>query len=53
MEGELPNAPISSQSFQLLDGMSVWPSMWRLAPGVLSSKLLDLVAIDTIVVAMN
>ena len=31
----------------------MWPSIWRLAPDVQSSKSLDLVAIDTIVVAMN
>ena len=52
-EGVLPNAPISSESFQPLDGMGVWPSLWRLAPDVQSSKLLDLVAIDITVVAMN
>ena len=52
-EGALPNASISSGSFQSLDGMGVWPSVWMLAPDVWSSKLLDLVAIDVIVVAMN
>ena len=52
-EWELPNAPISLGSFQLWDGMSMWPSIWRLAPDVWSSKLLDLVAIDKIVVAVN
>ena len=31
----------------------MWPSIWRLAPDVQSSKLLDLAAIETIVVAVN
>ena len=52
-EGELTNAPVSSGSFQLWNGTSAWPSIWRLAPDVWSSKSLDLAAIDTIVVAMN
>ena len=52
-EGELPNTPVSSGSFQLWDGMSTWPSIWRLAPDVQSSKSLDLVAIDMTVVTVN
>ena len=52
-EGSLPNAPISSGSSWPLDGMGEWPSVWRLAPGVQLSKLLDLVAIDVTVVAVN
>ena len=52
-EGALPNAPFSSGSFQHLDGRGVWPSVWRLAPDVQLSKLLDLVAIDVTVVAVN
>ena len=52
-EGELPNAPVSSGSFQLWDGTSAQPSIWSLAPDVQSSKSLDLAAIDTIVVAVN
>ena len=52
-EGELPDTPISSGSFWLWDGMSMWPSIWRLAPDIWSSKSLDLVAIDMMVVAMN
>ena len=52
-EGALPNAPISSGSFWPLDGMGVWPSVWRLAPHVQSSKSLDLAAINATVVAMN
>ena len=52
-EGALPNAPISLGSFPPLDGMGVWPSVWRLAPDVWFSKLLDLATIDATVVAMN
>ena len=52
-EGELPNAPISSGPFQLWDGTSAWPSVWRLAPDIQSSKSLGLMAIDTIVLAVN
>ena len=52
-EGELPITPISSGSFHHWVSMSAWPSVWRLAPDLQSSKLLDLVAIDMIVVAMN
>ena len=51
--GELPDTPMSLGSFQLWDGMSTWPSIMKLAPDVWSSKSLDLVAIDTIVVAMD
>ena len=52
-EGVLPNAPISSGSLQPPDGLGIWPLIWWLAPNVQSSELLDLVAIDMIVVAMN
>ena len=52
-EEALPDAPISSGSIQPLDGMGVWPSVWRLAPDVQSSKSLDLAAIDMTVVAVN
>ena len=52
-EGALSNAPIYSGSFQPLDGMGVWPSVWRLAPDVQFSKSLDLVAINATVVALN
>ena len=47
------DAPNSLGSFALWDGMSVWPSIWRLAPDVLSSRSLDLAAIDMKLVAMN
>ena len=52
-EGELPNAPDSPRSFALWDGMSTWPSIWRLAPDVLSPRSLDLAAIDMKLVAVN
>ena len=52
-EGALPNAPVSSSFLQPLDGIGVWPSVWRLAPNVQLSRLLDLAAIDMIVVAVN
>ena len=52
-EGELPNAPISSGHFQCWDCMPAWPTVWRLAPDIQSSKSLDLAAIDMIVVAVN
>ena len=34
-------------SFALWDGMSAWPSIWRLAPDVLSTGSLNLSAVDT------
>ena len=49
----LPDTPISSGSLWPLDGMGVWPSVWRLAPDVQFSKSLDLAAIDMTVVAVN
>ena len=52
-EGELPNAPNSIRSFALWDGTSTWPSIWRLVPDVLSSRSLDLAAIDMKLVAVN
>ena len=52
-EGELSSAPDSLRSFALWDGTSTWPSVWRLAPDVLSSRSLDLAAIDTKLVAVN
>ena len=47
-EGALPNAPTYFRVLSWpLDGMGVWPSVWRLAPDVQSSKSLDFVAIGT------
>ena len=52
-EGELPDASDSCRSFALWDGMSAWPSIWRLVPDVLFPRSLDLAAIDMKLVAMN
>ena len=52
-EGELSKAPNSCWSSVLWDSMSTWPSFWRLAPDVLSPRLLNLAAIDVKLVAMN
>ena len=52
-EGALPDTPISSRPFWPLGDVEVWLSIWRLAQDIWSSKSLDLVAIDTLVVAMN
>ena len=52
-EGELPNASNSCGSFALWDGMSARPSVWSLAPDVLSTRLLNLAAIDMKLVAVN
>ena len=51
-EGELPNAWDSHKSFALWDGRSVGPSIWGLAPDILFPRSLDLVAIDTKLVAV-
>ena len=52
-EGKLPEASDSCWSSALWDGTSTWPSIWRLAPDVLSPRSLDLVAIDMKLVAVN
>ena len=52
-EGALPDVPFSPRLFWLLGGVRAQPSIWRLAPVIQSSKLLDLVAIDTTVVVVN
>ena len=52
-EGELPKAPDSHGSFALWDGMSAWPSIWRLAPDVLFPRSLNLAATDVKLVAVN
>ena len=51
--GELPVAPDSLGSSALWEGTFTWPSIWRLAPDVLSSRSLDLAAIDMKLVAVN
>ena len=52
-EEELPDASDSCRSFALWDGMSTWPSIWRLAPGILYPRSLDLADIDMKLVAVN
>ena len=52
-EGELPEAYDSHWSSALWEGISMWPSIWRLAPDVLSPKSLDMAAIDVKLVAVN
>ena len=52
-EGELPNASNPHRSFALWDGTSTWPSIWRLAPDVLSTRSLNLAAMDMQLVAVN
>ena len=52
-EGELPNASDSCRSFALWDGTSAWPSIWRLAPDILSTRSLNLAAMDMKLVAVN
>ena len=52
-EGELPDTSNSCRSFALWDGMSAWPSIWRLAPDILFPRSLNLVAIDMKLVAVN
>ena len=51
--GALSNASGSSGLFWPLGGVRVWPSFWILVPGFCSSRLLNLVAIDTKTEAMN
>ena len=52
-EGELPNASNSCRSFALWYGMSAWPSIGRLTPNVLSTRSLNLAAMDMKLVAVN
>ena len=52
-EGELSNDSSSYGSFALWDGTSQWPSAWRLAPDVSSTRSLDLAAMDMKLVAVS
>ena len=52
-EGELSDASNSCRSFAFWGGMSMWPSIWRLAPDVLSTRSLNLAAMDMKLVAVN
>ena len=45
-EGELSSASSSHGSFALWVGTPTWPSVWRLAPDVSSTRLLNLAAMD-------
>ena len=50
---KLSNASGSHRSFALWSGMSVWPSIQRLAPEISSARSLDLAAMDMKLVAVN
>ena len=52
-EGELPNASNFHRSFSLWGGLSVWHSIWRLAPDISSTRSLNLAAMDTKLVVVN
>ena len=52
-EGELSNASGSHRSFAFWGGMSTWPSIWRLAPDILSTRSLNLATMDMKLVAVN
>ena len=52
-EGELSYSSGSHRSFALWVCTSVWPSIWRLAPDILSTRSLDLAAIDMKSVAVS
>ena len=52
-EGELSSSCGSCRSFTLWVGTSTWPSIWRLAPDVLSTRSLNLAAIHMKLMAVN
>ena len=52
-EGELSSFSSSHGSFAVRIGTSTWPSSCRLAPDILSTRSLDLAAIDMKLVAVN
>ena len=52
-EGELSDASNSHRSLAHWGGMSTWPSIWRLTPDILSTRLLHLAAMDMNLVAVN
>ena len=52
-EGELPDASDSHRSFALWNGTSMWPSVWRPTPDILSPRSHNLAAIDMKLVAVN
>ena len=52
-DGGLSNASSSHRSFALWVGTSVWPSIWRLALDVSSTRSFDLAAMDMKLVAVS
>ena len=52
-EENYPRLLTPMDPFALWDGMSIWPSIWRLAPDVLFPRSLNLAAIDMKLVAVN
>ena len=52
-KGELSSSSGSHRSFASWVGTSAWPSTWRLAPDVSSTRLLNVAAIDMKLVAVN
>ena len=52
-EGELSDASGSCRSFALWGGTCAWPSIWRLAPDISSTRSLNLAAMDMKLVAVN
>ena len=51
--GNYPLPSGSHGSFAFWAGTSAWPSVWRLASHILSTRLLDLAAIDMKLVAVS
>ena len=52
-KGELSSSSGSHGSFAVWVGTFVWPSIWRLAPDILSTKLLNLAVMDMKLVAVS
>ena len=52
-EGELSSSFGSHRFFARWVGTSMWPSIWRLAPDILSTRSLNLAAIDMKLVAVS
>ena len=51
--GELSSSSVSQRSVAPWAGLSTWPSAWRLDSAALSTKLLNLAAMDMKLVAVN
>ena len=52
-EGELSSASSSHGFFALWIGTFAWPSIWRLAPDISSTRSLNLAAMDMTLVAVS